>query len=558
MTKFRLMDPFAYGLAILSGVLLGFSFLPIGVLTGLLAFIGLIPLFLALDRSTHFAQSFRILLVGMFFFGLTATWWVGGWSGVGDVDPFLMFGGVMLMVIHPFFLLVPLLLYDITRRRYGQTAAFVLLPIFYAGFELWHALGEVPFPWLSLYNSQTYNTAYIQFIEITGPYALTMLIVIVNILIYRLLFRRTKPKVNRVVLAALLLLFVIPYGYGAVKLSAVHPVGKSITMTIVQPNINPWAKWQSDDQRIMDTNYTATLKAVHAAGDKTELVIWPETAIPFPITTSGQEYFLQQFYRFEDSLKRPILTGFPDMEFYFTGRNMPDDAKPTPTAGVFYRSWNAAMLSFRDTHGHEIERYHKQILVPLGEHIPFIDALPFLGSIFKWSVGLGSWNVGKGYDFFRLPFHQGFTGILDTARISTLICYESIYPSFVREFVNRGAEALVVITNDGWYGNSPGPYQHNQFAVLRAIENRRWTVRCANTGVSSVIDDRGRFVLQTPVFAQTSLTYTVPLNDTKTIYTQYGDFIAIPCMWGSGVFSLYIFVTWVIKRRKKLLDTSKT
>src|SRR5207302_8447377 len=137
------------------------------------------------------------------------------------------------------------------------------------------------------------------------------------------------------------------------------------------------------------------------------------------------------------------------------------------------------------------------------------------------------------YDIFTLPLKKYMTAP-DTAKICTMICYETIYPDYVREFVSRGAELITAVTNDGWYGNSSGPYQHNRFAILRAVENRRWIARAANTGVSSFIDSYGRMVEQTKFLASGSITKTIPLYDEQTFYTRTGDFIARPCEWASG------------------------
>ena len=139
----------------------------------------------------------------------------------------------------------------------------------------------------------------------------------------------------------------------------------------------------------------------------------------------------------------------------------------------------------------------------------------------------------------------------DTAKICTMICYESIYPAYVREFVKRGAEMIAVVTNDGWYGNSSGPFQHSRYAVLRAVENRRWVARSANTGVSSVIDEKGRFVEQTEFLTSSSITKSIPLLNEQTLYTKLGDFIAIPCEWVSGgMIVVLIFLRFMKKKNR--------
>ena len=137
--------------------------------------------------------------------------------------------------------------------------------------------------------------------------------------------------------------------------------------------------------------------------------------------------------------------------------------------------------------------------------------------------------------------------MVDSLLITPTICYESVYPSFVRHFVEHGANMLAIITNDGWYGRSSGPYQHEQFAVLRAIENRRWIVRCANTGISAVIDDRGRIVKSLPLFVSGSITARVPLLERETLYVRWGDYIAIPAM----IYGIIVLV-WGIGYRVKM------
>lgn len=546
-----------YVLAILSGLLLGLAFPPTGLAGGLLAFIALVPLLFALEDGTRLRHAFKIGWVAMFVLGLVSNYWVGGWKSMSEVDPFLMVGGVLLAIVHPFFLVVPWLLYDVVRRRVGRNAALYSLPIFQAGFEYAHSFGDLAYPWLNFYNTQTYNLRYDQFIEWTGPYLLSIFIVLVNVEIFQLISSRQALeglKGRKGHLIALALLVLLPYLYGSFAMGQHEASRTSMRVTIVQPNIDPWAKWYTDEQRTLDTNFDATITALKACHDSTDLILWPETAITFYITTPAKSYELGELYRFIASIGHPLLTGFPDREDYVVGRDsIPPDANYTGVDGVYYRSWNAAMVIYEDSNGRmHREVYHKQKLVPLGEHIPFVEYFPFLGKWFQWNVGIGSWNYGHGYKPLKLPLltkggsivHDagGSSSGRDTLRITPTICYESIYPSFVRHFVERGANLLAVITNDGWYGRSSGPYQHEQFAVLRAIENRRWVVRCANTGISAVIDDRGRILKSLPLFTSGSITARVPLIERKTFYVQWGDYIAIPAMiygilvllWGIG------------------------
>jgi apolipoprotein N-acyltransferase len=558
-----------YLLAVLSGLLLGLAFPPTGLGGGLLAFVALVPLMVALENGTRLREAFKLGWVAMFVLGLVSNYWVGGWKSMGDVDPFLMVGGVLLAIVHPFFLVVPWLLYDSVRRRFGRTAALYSLPVFQAGFEYAHSFGDLSYPWLNLYNTQTYNLAFDQFIEISGPYLLSMVIVLVNVEVFQFLrsrgFQATVaerqntpwPKGHGYVhLVSLVLLILLPYLYGMSAMSGHEISRSSLRVTVVQPNIDPWAKWSSDEDRILDTNFEATVTAIRANHDSTDLIVWPETAITFYITSPAKGFEMAELNKFVSSMHHALLTGFPDRQDYIQGQDsIPNDAVPVGIGGIYYRSWNAAMMLYQAPDGtmHR-EAYHKQKLVPLGEHIPFVQYFPILGKWFQWGVGIGSWNIGEGYEPLDLPLFSRNTtpqpppiseeGEKDTLKISPAICYESVYPSFIRNFVDHGANMLAVITNDGWYGRSSGPYQHEQFAVLRAIENRRWVVRCANTGVSTMIDDRGRYIQSLPLFVSGSITERVPLIERKTLYVQWGDYIAIPAM----IYSIIVLIVALARR----------
>ncbi|MEP7235603.1 MAG: apolipoprotein N-acyltransferase [Ignavibacteriota bacterium] len=550
-------------LLILSGILLGISFPPFGLVGGFCAFFALVPLLIALEDTSRVREAFSRGYLAMFVLTLIATYWVGGWKGEGSVDPFLMIAGIALDFAHPLFLIIPILLYDITRRKFGNVAALVALPVYWIGFEFWHASGDFSFPWLSLYNTQTYNTAFIQFIEFTGSYGLSLLILLVNILLYSVVrFNKLFPRpiaaalatasVNRYSRAKLAgicgLLLILPYVYGFIVLTEDSAKStRSIAITIIQPNINPWDKWSTETQAITDSMERSSFTALRNSAIHSDLLLWPETAITYPITIGWRASELQRLYSFIGEIGTPILTGIPDREEYFKGKDgIPTDARKTKDSLLFHRDWNSAMLFGKDLSGRFYhQRYHKQKLVPFGEKVPLVEDIPVLGEIFQWGVGLGSWNSGEGYELFRLPFSGQLVTAPDTAKICTMICYESVYPSYVREFTKRGAELITIITNDGWYGKSSGPIQHNRFAVLRAVENRRWVARSANTGISSVIDEKGRFTQEKPLFESASITARIPLLSEITLYTKLGDYIAMPCEWATIGMVIFFLIGWI-------------
>ena len=558
-------------LALLAGALFGLSFPRFGIVGGFAAFVALVPLLIALEDTKRLRDAFSTTYLMMFVVTLIATYWVGGWKGEGQVDPFLMVGGVALALVHPLFLVIPVLVYDAARRRFGRISALIVLPIVWVGFEYWHSTGDLSFPWLSLFNTQTYNTAYIQFIEFTGSYGLSLVIVIINILIYSLLRQRkilglaptvalktvgAWKRTRLFLVSALAALIILPYCFGLYQLShtsnTTEPT-RAIRVAIIQPNINPWDKWASGTNQITDSMFRTTRTALATSMKRPDLALWPETAITYPITQPWRKEDLRNMYSFVSQIGMPVLTGIPDREEYIRGQDtIPTDAKKSNDPALFYRDWNSSMLFYFDLSGKPTyQRYHKQMLVPFGEHVPYVDQFPILGEWFKWGVGLGSWNRGEGYEVFKLLFHGQQITQPDTAKLCTMVCYESVYPSYVRKFVANGADLITIITNDGWYGNSSGPYQHNRFAVLRAIENRRWVARSANTGISSVIDDKGRFIEETAVFKSASIIKNIPLITTQTLYTQYGDVIALPSFWFTAILIVVLITMRLLSKKKK-------
>ncbi len=138
-----------------------------------------------------------------------------------------------------------------------------------------------------------------------------------------------------------------------------------------------------------------------------------------------------------------------------------------------------------------------------------------MGDIFKWGVGITGWNIGKDTTVFKI-YKDG----IDTIKVGGLVCYESVDPVFVSAFVQKGAEIITVVTNDSWYGKSSGPYQHKDFGILRAVENRRSVVRCANGGISCIINAKGEILSETELYTKTTLVGEVPLQDEKTFFTE--------------------------------------
>jgi apolipoprotein N-acyltransferase len=207
---------------------------------------------------------------------------------------------------------------------------------------------------------------------------------------------------------------------------------------------------------------------------------------------------------------------------------------------MFFEGYNGATL-FKPYEGSG-QVYHKINLVPFAERVPYAETLTFLIEAVRWSVGLGSWGKGTEQIVFSLP-----TRSRDTVLFSGMICYELIFPGYVRQLVANGAEFLVVLSNDSWWGNTSGARQLSATTVLRAVETRRWIVRCANGGISGIIDPTGRIVQETALFESATVSGMITAEQGETFYVRHGDIVG----WGSLIGGLFAVVAAFAVPRKE-------
>lgn len=533
-----------WALLLLGGAILGLAFPP-NVLGGLFAALGLVPLIVALERSADWRTDVKWGYLAFLVFSALSTWWVGSWQE--NSDPWLSMSSILLVLIHPFFFCIPVALYGVVRRREGLEVGLLFLILFWCGGEYLHALGELSYPWLTLGNAQTYNLLYIQFIEWTGVWGLSLLLLLQNALVAWLLLNSglpgSSPLVSRrsfmskrMATGILLATVLLPYLVGIFLIPTIDQQrADGLRVMVVQPNQNPWDKWRQDDtvDHIVD-NGSLTLDAL-ADGDSADMVLWAENAIPYTITQPGHysQNKREVMAQMVQIIGVPVVTGFPD---YVEHR--PEEARPSskrrreldPETGrereIAFDHFNSIGVFDRDGTLRDI--YHKSQLVPFGERIPYIDAAPFLSDLLSWDVGISSWGQGKGPEALWLPAERPIP-------FAGMVCFESVYPNLVRQFVADGAEFLTVVTNDGWYLHTPGPLQHQRFAILRAVETRRSVARAANTGISCFIYPDGRIGRETEEGERTTITAWIPLADEQTIYVSAGDWLPILCLSLAGL-----------------------
>ncbi|MDI6766293.1 MAG: apolipoprotein N-acyltransferase, partial [Bacteroidota bacterium] len=504
-------------LAALSGVLLGAAFPPIP--TGITAAFAFIPFFLLFESIDDYAKAFRYSYTTFFVFNLTAMYWVGGFTHCKDV--YMIIAGLLLLLAHPIFFYVPIVIWMFIKRSLGFKFSIITFPFLWVGFEYIHSLTEIGFPWLTLGNTQTYDVAIIQIASVTGVYGISFWLLWLNVIGF-VLFTKLAIKAWNIFswnsfryILLFLLIYFLPkfYGNHVLESPSLHSA-KTIKVAAIQPNIDPFEKWTVNPEEPLDNIQRQTNEIVNKQVD---LVLWPETAMPFYILHPNNRYHFEKIKFQVDTMNINLLTGIPDIHYFKNGEMIPKSSKIS-IDGQWYETYNSSMLL--QPGSDVIQKYAKIVLVPFAERVPFSEALSFLNAA-QWNFGLGGWARGKDTTVFQFSALNG-----EPVKFSNMICYESVIPSLVSAFVKEGAQFLTIITNDSWWGNTSGAYQHKQFAVLRAIENRRWVVQCANGGISCFIDPYGRMMHETKLFTQTIVHGEVELRDEKTFYTENGDWFA--------------------------------
>jgi len=537
-----------WALALASGILLGASFPPSPLHS--LAYVGLIPLLVLAESVATVWRTLRFSYVAFLVFHVITLYWTGGF--VVGKDPWMMIAGGALLLIHPLFYVAVFGLYLLVRNRRGLFVALTALPFLWIAFEFSHALGEFSFPWITLGNSQAYDLPRAQIAAVTSVYGISLFILLFNVvgfvLVSKISTGRWPLRSSKTILTVLMLtaIYLTPWIYGKVAMSRLEPEQKNpnIKVGIVQPNIDPWEKWGSVGpnrwagfERQLDILLTSTRQL---AKEQPDLVVWPETAIPFRILLDRNALYLAWLRSQLDTLGLPLLTGLPSTVCYDSSE-APVTASRNPMGPGYCDDFNSATLFIPGQSVGAI--YRKMVLVPFAERIPYAETFRFLIEPFQWSVGIGMWGIGKDTVVFRLPHRDGGVTLF-----SAMICYESVYPNFVREFVKRGAEFLVIITNDSWWGNTPGAYQHASYASFRAIENRRWIVRVANGGISGLVDPSGVLLNATTLYSATTVTGLLQPRTEETFYARHGDVFAISC---SAVAIVFVFFALLPKRKRE-------
>ena len=534
-------------LCIISGALLGFSYPPFK--TWYFVYFGLMILLYLIFSASRFRQAFARAYVVMLIFNEIALYWISGWH---SSDTFLKIGGIATVLVHSLFMLIPILItYGVSKIK--KELAIGLFPLIWVGYEYFDNVWQFAFPWLELGNTETYNLGRIQIVELTGVHGLTFLICIVSTLLYFVISKiyNKQWKVSSIKAIAsyvILLIFILfPNFYSSYRLNSIDNThyynlkdsSKVVNTCIVQTNTDPFKKWGGEHDQILNTYLDGLHDGLKFNPD---MLVLHETAPPFYFLEDINLLKSKRFFDFVDSTGKYLLMGIPHKHYYSDNEIIPPDHRITDGSKRKFDVFNSAILIEPHKYHKDLTIHKKVKLVPFSERIPYQEKVPFAKKWFTWGVGISGWQMGNDMNLFTL---KDSVKKIDT-KFATLICYESVFSEFVSEFTKEGAEYFVIVTNDGWWGNTSGPVQHNQYAVLRAIENRKWIVRTAQTGVSCFIDPLGNMYDEIPYWQSGVADRNIIANTEITFFSKNGDIIgmlgfytAILCLLGSIFFYAY-------------------
>jgi apolipoprotein N-acyltransferase len=507
------------GLAALSGTLLVLSFPKFGHWA--VAWVALIPLLVAL-RPLSFRQALLAGILAGFVQHVGLLYWVTYVVVQYGQLPVALGVPVMMLLALYLSLYTGLFAGGIAFFRLRGIPAVVAAPLLWTVLEYAKSMLFTGFPWENLSHSQYLNLPLIQAADITGGYGISFLIVLVNAVLFSFIGTDSRERRMAFTAAAVATVLVaLTAGYGFWRIgditSRFEPIPRH-TVALIQGNIDQSIKWEPSFQNETVRIYRDL--SLQAAKASPRLIVWPETATPFMF--QNRDGLREAVIDVAKSTGAYLLFGSPS----YTRRD-----------GELRFQNSAFVLS---PAGETIGKYDKVHLVPYGEYVPLRPLFPFIE---KLAVGVGDFLAGPGFE----PVTAG------GERVGVLICYEGIFPEIGRAWGRSNASLLVNITNDAWFGMTSAPFQHLSMTVFRAVENRLYVVRAANTGVSAIIDATGRITAQTNLFERTFLTGPVPMHRSGSFYTQYGDLFVFFCM----IALLVIFyrpggrMPWLKKFRKR-------
>lgn len=494
-----------------SGLMLSFAF-PMMPLFPLI-FVAFIPLLWIEDQLSKHATAMRpgaVWKYGLHAFivwNVISTFWVVNTA---------LAAGLIANFLNAILMATVFMLYHIVKHYVGPRWPVMIFLSFWISFEYLHLFWDISWPWLTLGNTFAMFPSLVQWYSYTGVFGGTAWVIVLNFLFYRMLcgFMQNR-KIDRVKGGTALLLLIVPVIFSLLLREHslnVTPVLKQAEVAVVQPNYEP--HYQKFDVPAEDQLERFLVLSDSIVTDSTDYLVFPETSLPYVLLNRiDRNEPIRRLRAFVDrypGLK--LVTGVASYRIFSEGDPLPETVRKRRD-GLLYDAQNAAIeiASGRE----EILVYFKSKLTPGAEFFPFKKFLPFIRPVVEQLGG----SMGLTTQDERTVFTSVHGGV------APVICYESVYGAHVGEYVRNGATMIFIVTNDGWWDDTPGHRQHLAFSSLRAIEHRRPIARSANTGSSAFITSEGQILDATPYEVTTAIRRTLTPRNDITFYTRWGDYI---------------------------------
>lgn len=515
-------------LSLLSGVMIAISFPYTGSLTPFI-FISWLPLlFVESFISSKNYKSTKVFIhayLTFFIYNITATWWI--WNA----DP----GGASLAIIlNSLLMAISFHAFHLTKKSLGEREGYISLLFLWIGFEYFHYHWEMSWTWLSLGNVFSITPSWVQWYSYVGVLGGTLWVLVVNLLFFRCIqnvyLKNESWRIQTPIIWSGSLLVVIPIIFSLYSYYTYEERGEAIEVVAIQPNIDPYNS-KFDPESLQGQIKTFVRLADSLSTENTKLIVAPETALGIPFSESDIQSL--DFFKYLIREKNISGAGVPwyiGASTFQLFNKKQSRASRSMSDGSFLECYNSSLLI---TENDDTEFVHKSKLVPGAEVVPFSDIFPFLETLSIDNGGTtGTLGIEESPQIFEM----------DQLNIAPVICYESIYGGWVAEQCKKGADLITIITNDGWWGDTPGYKQHMSFASLRAIENRKSVVRSANTGITCFVNQRGDILNPTKWWEEDVIKANVCLNNEDTFYTVYGDVIGRSFSFAAVLILLFAFV----------------
>lgn len=538
-------------LAILSGLLIAAAW-PINGFTPLI-FIAFVPIIFLQDyigdeNNNEKGSIFGLSFIAFLVWNSLTTWWVWYSTAVG---------AVAMLLLNSSFMATTFWLYHITRKKiFNNKNGYFLLILFFLAFENLHLNWQLNWPWLNIGNVFSHNHSWIQWYEFTGIAGGTIWVLLANILAYKMvksLMAKDKRQMIQLI-SGFIALILVPIIISKIMYNSYEEKGDEVEVVVVQPNIDPYEEqYKLSAREIILRNLD---QAEPLMTENTRFVVSPESSIQENIWLDKIEgyYSIKNLRLFSKNNNGvAYVIGASTLGMVPEGEENDFAARKFYDVDEYYYSYNTA---FMITDTADIQWHQKSRLTPGVEMMP---SWWIVRPLKNYAIDLGG-TVGtlKTENKATVLTHQVYQQSTDKSqqtmftkeyKVAPLICYESVFGDYATEFVRNGANLIFVITNDGWWGDTPGHRQHLEMSKLRAIENRRSIARSANTGISAFINQRGDIVKYANYWEPAGLRHNMTVNEKMTFYSLHGDYLYRTASFVTVLVLCFTFVISILRKR---------